>query len=105
MKRLYMIEADANRGGEISVEVFALLNESKKGVVYEMHDGTRRRYDARNLYRVQTMDHGTRAKCVFPCPDSQLTEELRLRKLALIDALTEEGQRRAINLMRMEDGV
>lgn len=105
MKRLYMIEADANRGGEISVEVFTLLNESKKGVVYEMHDGTRRRYDARNLWRVQTMDHGTRAKCVFPCPDSQLTEELRLRKLALIDALTEEGQRRAINLMRMEDGV
>ena len=105
MKRLYMIEADANRGGEISVEVFALLNESKKAVVYELHDGTRRRYDARNLYRVQTMDHGTRAKCVFPCPDSRLTEELRLRKLALIDALTEEGQRRAINLMRMEDGV
>ena len=105
MKRLYMIEADANRGGEISVEVFALLNESKKGVVYEMHDGTRRRYDARNLWRVQTMDHGTRAKCVFPCPDSQLAEELRLRKLALIDALNAEGQRRAINLMRMEDGV
>ena len=105
MKRLYMIEADANKGGEISVEVFALRNESKKGVIYERHDGTQRRCAAGNLYRVQVMDHGTRAKCVFPCPDSQLTEELRLRKLALIDALNAEGQRRAINLMRMEDSV
>ena len=105
MKRLYMIEADANRGGEISVEVFPLVNESKKGVVYKRHDGEKRCYSVRNLYRVQMMDHGTRARCVFPCPDSQLTEELRLRKLALIDALNAEGQRRAINLMRMEDGV
>ena len=72
MKRLYMIEADANKGGEISVEVFALRNESKKGVIYERHDGTQRRCAAGNLYRVQVMDHGTRAKCVFPCLPSEI---------------------------------
>lgn len=105
MKRLYMIEADANRGGEIAVEVFELASESGKGVVYKRRDGEKRHYAARNLYRVQMMDHGTRAKCVFPCPDSRAEEEIRLRKLALIDALNAEGQRRAINLMRMEDGV
>ena len=103
MKRLYIVEVNAREEKGVSVKSYPVVNEGKKGVRLAYNDLEVRHRTVRNLRVPQLLDYGTRAKCEFDCEESKAAEEIRLWKQFLIDALHEEGQRRAVNLSRMED--
>lgn len=103
MNRLYILEVNAREAQGVTVVSYPVVSEGKKGVLYQYNDRTHRRYAQENMWVLQILDHGTRAKCVFCCSDAAAVEEIRMRTLLMIDALHAEGQRRAANLSRMED--
>ena len=105
MKRLYILEIDANRGDGLKLEAYPVMKENPRGVLYRRDDTITQYYGLRNMNVTQVMANGTKARCVFLSVDSRAEDDIRLRKLALIDALNAEGQRRAINLNRMVDAV
>ena len=103
MNRLYILDVNAREAEGVTVVSYPVVGEGKKGVRYQYNDKETRHYGVRNMWVPQIVDHGTRARCVFCCSDAAAAEEIRMRTMLLIDALHAEGQRRAVNLSRMED--
>ena len=103
MNRLYILEVNAREAKGVSVVSYPVVSEGGKSVLYQYNDVETRRYSAGVLQMVNILDHGTRAKCAFCCSDDDAAQEIRMWTLLMIDALHTEGQRRAVNLAKMED--